>query len=247
MTLLVFAGAPLTQTFYGFILLGQMIAAVAAGANGGLLLGLGIASGVAMALSAIAQGKAGAAGADALSDTGKGFANYVAVVGLCETVALFAMVLSMTSLSGGVGTPELGMIGAGLVMGIAALGSAIGIGIAGSSTIASWKRSYKANKPAPMTLLVFAGAPLTQTFYGFILMGQMIAAASRVSGGLLLGFGVGSGVAMALSAIAQGKAGAAGSDALGDTGKGFANYIAVVGLCETVALFAMVLSMTSLS
>jgi V/A-type H+-transporting ATPase subunit K len=51
-----------------------------------------------MAFSAIAQGQAGAAGADALSETGKGFANYIAVVGICETVALFAMVLSMTSL-----------------------------------------------------------------------------------------------------------------------------------------------------
>ena len=42
---------------------------------------------------------------------------------------------------------------------------------------------------------------------------------------------------------ATGVAGAAGSDALGETGKGFAQYIMVVGLCETVALFAMVFSM----
>lgn len=142
----------------------------------------------------------------------------------------------------------LGFIGAGLVMGIAALGSAVGIGIAGSATIGAWKRCYKANKPAPMTLLTFAGAPLTQTFYGFILMQQMsnALAAGSGNGAKLLGFGIGSGLAMAFSAIAQGKAGAAGADALSDTGKGFANYIAVVGICETVALFAMVLSMTSL-
>ncbi|HPE88761.1 MAG TPA: V-type ATP synthase subunit K, partial [Spirochaetales bacterium] len=44
---------------------------------------------------------------------------------------------------------------------------------------------------------------------------------------------------MALSAIAQGKAGAASSDAFGETGKGFGQYITVVGLCETVALFVM--------
>ncbi|MDO4507507.1 MAG: V-type ATP synthase subunit K, partial [Spirochaetales bacterium] len=50
-------------------------------------------------------------------------------------------------------------------------------------------------------------------------------------------------LAMAFSAMAQGKAGAAGSDALGETGKGFSQYIMVVGLCETVALFAMVFSM----
>ena len=142
----------------------------------------------------------------------------------------------------------LGFIGAGIVMGIAALGSAIGIGIAGSATIGAWKRCYKANKPAPMTLLTFAGAPLTQTFYGFILMQTMLTAAASgtASPGQLLGFGIGSGLAMAFSAISQGKAGAAGADALSDTGKGFANYIAVVGICETVALFAMVLSMAAL-
>ena len=99
MTLLTFAGAPLTQTFYGFILMQQMRNVVVTAENAGFLLGIGIGSGIAMALSAIAQGKAGAAGADALSDTGKGFANYIAVVGICETVALFAMVLSMTSLN----------------------------------------------------------------------------------------------------------------------------------------------------
>jgi len=140
----------------------------------------------------------------------------------------------------------LGMIGAGIVMGIAALGSALGIGIAGSATIGAWKRCYKANKPAPMTLLTFAGAPLTQTFYGFILMQQMLNASSSVNPGQLLGMGIGSGFAIGFSAIAQGQAGAAGADALSETGKGFANYIAVVGICETVALFAMVLSMTAL-
>ena len=144
------------------------------------------------------------------------------------------------------GSNLLGLIGAGIVMGIAALGSAVGIGIAGSATIGAWKRCYKANKPAPMTLLTFAGAPLTQTFYGFILMQQMLNSATANNAGQLLGMGIGSGLAMAFSAIAQGQAGAAGADALSETGKGFANYIAVVGICETVALFAMVLSMTTL-
>ena len=51
-----------------------------------------------MAISAISQGKAGAAGADALAETGKGFALYIMVVGLCETVALFALVFSLVAL-----------------------------------------------------------------------------------------------------------------------------------------------------
>lgn len=136
---------------------------------------------------------------------------------------------------------DFGMLGAAVVMGIAALGSAIGIGIAGQGAIGAWKRCYINNKPAPFILTVFAGAPLTQTIYGFLLMQSM--STSEKNPGFLLGLGIASGLAMAFSAIAQGKAGAAGSDALGETGKGFAQYIMVVGLCETVALFAMVFSM----
>ena len=136
---------------------------------------------------------------------------------------------------------SFGMLGAAVCMGIAAIGSAIGIGIAGQGAIGAWKRCYVNNKPAPFILTVFAGAPLTQTIYGFLLMPQM--ASSEKNPGFLLGLGIASGLAMCFSAIAQGKAGAAGSDALGETGKGFAQYIMVVGLCETVALFAMVFSM----
>ena len=135
-----------------------------------------------------------------------------------------------------------GMIGAGLVMGIAAMGSAIGIGIAGQGAIGAWKRCYLNNKPAPFLLVVFAGAPLTQTIYGFLLMNSL---KGKVLDGAVdpmfsMALGLAAGLAMCMSAIAQGKAGAAGSDALGETGKGFTNYIMVVGLCETVALFAMV-------
>lgn len=141
----------------------------------------------------------------------------------------------------------LGFIGAGLVMGIAAIGSAIGIGAAGQGAIGAWKRCYLNNKAAPFLLVVFAGAPLTQTIYGYLLMNNMLdGLATNPSIGLFakdLGIGLACGLAMCFSAIAQGKAGAAGSDALGETGKGFTNYIMVVGLCETVALFAMVFAM----
>ena len=136
---------------------------------------------------------------------------------------------------------NFGMLGAAIVMGIAAIGSAIGIGTAGQGAIGAWKRCYLNNKPAPFILTVFAGAPLTQTIYGFLTMQSMISSSKDPS--FLLGLGIASGLAMAFSAMAQGKAGAAGSDALGETGKGFSQYIMVVGLCETVALFAMVFSM----
>jgi len=137
----------------------------------------------------------------------------------------------------------LGNLGAAICMGIAAIGSAIGIGIAGQGAIGAWKRCYVNNKPAPFILTVFAGAPLTQTIYGFLLMNIKLRTLGAENPGMALGLGLASGLAMCFSAIAQGKAGAAGSDALGETGKGFAQYIMVVGLCESVALFAMVFSM----
>jgi V/A-type H+-transporting ATPase subunit K len=142
----------------------------------------------------------------------------------------------------------LGMIGAGLVMGIAATGSALGMGIAGTAAAGAWKRCYKANKRVPMTLLAFVGNPISQTFYGYILAGQINghAAEMAVKGGFYLSLGIASSVAMAMSAVAQGWIGAAAAEAIGDTGKGFANYIALVGICETIALFSMVLSMTLL-
>jgi V/A-type H+-transporting ATPase subunit K len=146
---------------------------------------------------------------------------------------------------------NLGLIGAGLVMGIAAVGSATGIGIAGQAVIGAWKKCYIANRPAPMTLLAFGGAPLTQPFYGFILgllfmVPAALDPANANKGSLYLAMGLAAGLAMAFSAIAQGKAGAAGADATGETGKGFVNYMMIVGICETVAIFAMVLSMISL-
>ena len=139
---------------------------------------------------------------------------------------------------------NLGMLGTALAMGIAAIGSAIGIGVAGQAAIGAWKRCYMNNKAAPFILTVFAGAPLTQTIYGFQLMQQMKGASADPA--FLLGLGVASGLAMCISAVAQGRAGAAGADALAETGKGFSQYIMVVGLCETVALFALVFSMVAL-
>lgn len=139
---------------------------------------------------------------------------------------------------------DLGLLSTSVVMGIAAIGSAIGIGIAGQAAIGSWKKCYANNKAAPFILTVFAGAPLTQTIYGFLLMQMMKTATADPT--FLFGLGIISGVVMALSAFFQGKAGAAASDALAETGKGFSQYITVVGLCETVALFALVFSIVAL-
>jgi len=144
---------------------------------------------------------------------------------------------------------NLGLLGASLVLGLSAIGSGIGVAIAGQAVIGVWKKGYINNKPASMVMLAFGGAPMTQTFYGFILgllFMKPAALANPHLGSFYLGLGVVSGVAIGVSAIAQGQCGAAGADALGQTEKGFVNYMMLVGMCETVAIFVLVLSMISL-
>jgi V/A-type H+-transporting ATPase subunit K len=61
--------------------------------DAGLLLGIGLAAGLAEMLSAWMQGLVGAAGIRALSEgEGKGFAFIIIAMGIVETVGIFAMV-----------------------------------------------------------------------------------------------------------------------------------------------------------
>ncbi len=138
---------------------------------------------------------------------------------------------------------NVGLIGVGAALAFAAIGSAIGAGSAGMAAVGAWKKCFAQNRPAPFMLVAFVGAPLTQTIYGFILMNTLREAAENIDPMLLLGAGVLGGIAMGFSAWFQGKSGAAASDALAETGKGFGNYIMVLGLVETVALFVMVFLM----
>lgn len=135
---------------------------------------------------------------------------------------------------------NIGLIGIGAFMALAAAGSALGAGCAGMSAIGAWKKCFLQNRPAPFLLIAFVGAPLTQTMYGFILMNSFRAVIGSLDDGIILGAGLFGGLAMGISAWYQGKAGASASDAFAETGKGFGNYILVLGLIETVALFVMV-------
>ncbi len=130
---------------------------------------------------------------------------------------------------------------------IAAIGSALGTGVAGMSAIGAWKKAFSQNKAAPFILVAFVGAPLSQTIYGMILR-NAIQSANMPADAWAAQFVIGAlaGIAMGLSAFMQGRAGAKAADAQAETGKGFANYIMVVGVIETVALFVMVFAMTAL-
>ena len=132
-------------------------------------------------------------------------------------------------------------LGVGAVLAFAAMGSALGTGVAGMAAVGAWKKAFAQNKAASFMLVAFVGAPLTQTIYGMILMNKIAEVA--LGGNYMWSLGIFCGIAMGLSALMQGRAGAVAADAMGETGKGFGNYIVVVGIIETVALFVMAFSM----
>jgi len=139
-------------------------------------------------------------------------------------------------------TKDLATVGCYAAIGFSAVGSVLGSCIAGSAAIGAWKKCYLQNKPAQFLMLTFAGAPLAQTIYGLILM---IVMKGKVDAhpemwALFLFTGIFSGMVIGFSALYQGKCGASACDAYGETGKGFANYLMIIGIIETVAIFAMV-------
>ncbi len=138
-----------------------------------------------------------------------------------------------------------GDMGASLCL--AAVGSALGTGIAGMAALGAWKRCIIENRPMPFILIAFVGAPLSQTIYGMILRNGIQAAELPPETYLWqLVYGLLGGLAMGFSSWMQGRAAAGAADAYAETGKGFGNYIMVLGVIETVALFVMVFMLTAI-
>lgn len=136
---------------------------------------------------------------------------------------------------------DWGLIGIGAAISFAAIGSALGTGTAGMAAVGAWKKCFVQNRQAPFILVAFVGFPLSQTIYGYLLMNRLAQAVSEgAKDPYILGAGVLGGIAIGMSAWFQGRAAAAASDAMGETGKGTGNYIFVLGIIETVALFVMV-------
>jgi len=142
---------------------------------------------------------------------------------------------------------EVGRIGAVAAIAIAAVGSALGSYLGGAGAAGAWKKLTAQGKPASFTLITCVGAPLSQTIYGMILMITMVGKADSGYDPLaLLGVGIAAGLGMGVSAYGQGKVGAYCADALAETGQGFSNYLAVIGIVETVAIFVLVFSLLAL-
>ena len=95
-TYIILVGMPISQTLYAMIVMNNVSNVLknpeVAATNAGLLLGIGIATGLGEMLSAWMQGMIGAAGIRALSDSeGKGLAFIIIAMGIVETVGIFTL------------------------------------------------------------------------------------------------------------------------------------------------------------
>ncbi|MCG8580477.1 MAG: hypothetical protein MI866_11195 [Bacteroidales bacterium] len=138
-----------------------------------------------------------------------------------------------------------GFGGHAIALGIAGVGSAIGTGIAAMGAMGLWKQSIKDKKKLPALALAMVGMPLSQVIYGMIFMNSLIGAnlnPDSYTNQMIFALFVG--IAIAASAIMQGRAGAAACSNLAvDDKQGAGMYIAAMGVIETVALLAMVFGM----
>ncbi len=115
---------------------------------------------------------------------------------------------------------NLAFVGMAAALGLSASGSAFGAGFAGQAAVGAWKKCYASGKPAPFIMIAFAGAPLTQTIYGFLLMNFIKSAVEGgADAGLALGVGIFCGLAIGLQHYSRVNVPLDASDALGATEK----------------------------
>ena len=132
---------------------------------------------------------------------------------------------------------SLGEIGIAASFVLAAIGAAVGMIANGPAVIGAWKKCYVQKRPAPFILLVFAATCLTNVIYGFL---TMILITPTLPESTLFALGIGTGLTIAIVAYTQAKCAAAAADAYAETGQGLGNYLMVIGIAETIGLFAMV-------
>lgn len=133
------------------------------------------------------------------------------------------------------------MVGPALALGLSAIGSSIGCGIAGMASHAVMSRVEEGHGK----YIGMAAAPSSQVIYGFILM--LLMSKAIIAGTLspLSGIGIGfsSGLAIMVSAIYQGRAAASGIQATAKQPAIFGKCFAALGIIESFALFAFVFAL----
>ena len=96
----------------------------------------------------------------------------------------------------------LGYIGAGIMVGMSGIGSAVGTSISAMTTVGALKK----NKDAFGSCLVLSALPGTQGLYGFVAFLIWLLRKDMATDGLMLfAMGLGVGILLLFSAIRQGK------------------------------------------
>ncbi|NLE29136.1 MAG: V-type ATP synthase subunit K [Phycisphaerae bacterium] len=163
------------------------------------------------------------------------------------TTALMSNILAVVTPDVLGGFPNFfGQMGGVLALGLAALGSAVGIGMAGQAAAGAWAKEARTGKTLSFTYIILLGMPISQTLYAMIVMNNIASVLKNpevvaANMGLLFGIGLATGLGEMFSAWFQGMVGAAGIRALSEgEGKGFAFIVIAMGIIETVGIFAMV-------
>jgi len=133
------------------------------------------------------------------------------------------------------------MVGPALALGLSAVGSSVGCGVAGMASHAIMSRVDEGHGK----FIGMAAMPSSQSIYGFILM--LLMSQSILEGSLSplsgIGIGLSSGFAIMISAIFQGKAAATGIQASAKKPAIFGKCLAALGIVESFALFAFVFAL----
>ena len=145
---------------------------------------------------------------------------------------------------------SLATIGGVLALVGGLIGSSIGIGIAGSAGTATL-----AEEPGQFrNVIILASLPMTQTFYGLIVLILVITAvvpnilANGGSGAMVLGAGLIAGAAECFSAIYQGNVCASGISLLPKTkGRILTNAIMLAVFVELLGVLGLVFTIMSLT
>lgn len=150
---------------------------------------------------------------------------------------------------------SLATIGAALALIGGLVGSSIGIGIAGSAGAATLSEDSSQFR----NVIILASLPMTQTFYGLIVlilivngaaanMTDIVANVGEGAGAMILGIGLMAGAAECFSAIYQGHVCASGISLLPKTkGKILMNAIMLAVFVELLGVLGFVFAIMSMS
>ena len=132
----------------------------------------------------------------------------------------------------------LAYIGVGLMIGLAGIGSALGVSIGGNASIGALKK----NEDAFGNYLLLSALPGTQGLYGFmgyfILQDVLTPTITWLQAGAVFGAGLALGAVALISAIRQGQVCANGISAIGSGYNVFGNTLILAVFPELYAIIA---------